>query len=72
MAPKGASSSGEGRRLGELEDQHPHAPGRVGQRPGHSAAHRAHHEAGAPKQPRLRGGERKRGRHGGQFNYPQA
>ena len=48
------------------EDQHPHASDRVGQRPGQRAAHRARHHADTPEQPRLRGGERKRGRHSGQ------
>ena len=35
-------------------------------RPDHGAAHRARHQADGPEQPRLRGGERKRGRYGGQ------
>ena len=63
---RAAGEQREQRVRRDREDQHPHAPDRVGQRPGHGAAHRARHQADAPEQPRLRGRERKRGGHGGQ------
>ena len=63
---RAAGEQREQRVRRDREDQHPHAPDRVGQRPGDGAAHRARHQADAPEQPRLRGGERKRGGHGGQ------